>query len=208
MNTLLSQNHKRNILNILYEAHSPLDTNTLFTHSEYGKLFNDLRQKYEQQKTHAHLHATMCREEKRIHRNYRRCMYSLEKQECVQRTHTQGKILFTITKRGKEKIKQDTNIKTRHEPYIKKPAHYLTVVIFDVPERLRAKRAWLRCVLRELDFRMIQKSVWVGTNAIPQEFIQDAQYMRVLPYMNFLKAQNITYSTHTNIKSAQSAQQK
>ncbi len=47
----------------------------------------------------------------------------------------------------------------------------LKVVIFDVPEQDRWKRKWLRQSLQNLDFKLLQESVWIGERRLPEEFI-------------------------------------
>jgi CRISPR-associated endonuclease Cas2 len=40
-------------------------------------------------------------------------------------------------------------------------SHGKLMVIFDVSERTHRKRDRLRCLLRNLDFQQVQKSVWI-----------------------------------------------
>jgi len=44
------------------------------------------------------------------------------------------------------------------------------LIIFDVPERDRRKRLWLRIELANYGYRMLQKSVWLGRRPLPQDF--------------------------------------
>ncbi|MBM4388891.1 MAG: CRISPR-associated endonuclease Cas2 [Deltaproteobacteria bacterium] len=46
---------------------------------------------------------------------------------------------------------------------------------FDVPERERRKRTWLREVLRNLGFECVQKSVWIGKVKVPRQFLRDVR---------------------------------
>ena len=45
------------------------------------------------------------------------------------------------------------------------------IVIFDIPEGEREKRDWLRDTLKDFDYIMIQKSVWVGPSPLPEKFV-------------------------------------
>lgn len=56
----------------------------------------------------------------------------------------------------------------------------LTLIIFDIPEKQKAKRAWLRNVLKYLDYKMIQKSVWLGANKFPAEAVADFEALNLL----------------------------
>src|SRR3989344_2648673 len=44
------------------------------------------------------------------------------------------------------------------------------LLIFDIPEKRKAEREWLRFQLRRFDYKMIQQSVWIGPSPLPQEF--------------------------------------
>ncbi len=59
----------------------------------------------------------------------------------------------------------------------------LRLVIFDIPETEKRKREWLRAALRRLGFQPLQKSVWVGNIALPEEFLHDLRKLGLLPYV-------------------------
>ncbi len=56
----------------------------------------------------------------------------------------------------------------------------LKIITFDIPERNRAARHWLRPVLKNSGMIMLQKSVWAGNVALPEEFFD------ALPKLNLL----------------------
>lgn len=56
----------------------------------------------------------------------------------------------------------------------------LRIVSFDVPERERRKRDWLRRTLRSCDYRMVQKSVWAGERPLPDWFLRGAEAAGVI----------------------------
>lgn len=60
----------------------------------------------------------------------------------------------------------------------------IKIVAFDVPESIRRKRAWLRAALICLGFQMLQKSVWIGKNIIPEEFLLDLEKRNILSYVH------------------------
>ena len=49
------------------------------------------------------------------------------------------------------------------------------VVIFDIPERERKKRLWLRLELISYGYKLLQKSVWVGYRPLPEDFLRDLE---------------------------------
>lgn len=60
---------------------------------------------------------------------------------------------------------------------------YLKICIFDIPETKRGKRESVRVWLKALNYEMIQKSVWIGEGAIPQEFIDSIRDWKLIPYI-------------------------
>ena len=57
------------------------------------------------------------------------------------------------------------------------------IVSFDVPERERRKRDWLRDALRNLGLRMVHKSVWIGKQKLPREFLADLARLRLTDFI-------------------------
>lgn len=91
--------------------------------------------------------------------------------------------IWEITKKGLEKLK----IAKRKQTFFKRSINYkkesdgkIKIVIFDIPEKERHKRTWLRTILVSLGFSMLQKSVWVGKNKIPEEFLYDLKDLKML----------------------------
>ncbi len=46
----------------------------------------------------------------------------------------------------------------------------MVLVIFDIPENKKKTREWIRRQIKNWNFKMIQKSVWVGRGPLPEEF--------------------------------------
>ena len=70
------------------------------------------------------------------------------------------------------------------------PPHYtqegnktIVIIAFDVPEKERRKRQWLRDALHSLGFEKVQQSVWIGKRSIPAEFVRDLKEYSLLPYV-------------------------
>jgi DNA-binding transcriptional regulator PaaX len=45
------------------------------------------------------------------------------------------------------------------------------LLIYDIPHAKKKDRDWFRRQLKNFDFVMIQKSVWVGPSPLPEEFL-------------------------------------
>ena len=59
----------------------------------------------------------------------------------------------------------------------------ITIVSYDIPEKEASKRLWLRTVLTHLGFRLLHKSVWIGKNKIPHEFVEDVQRLHLIDHI-------------------------
>ncbi len=98
-----------------------------------------------------------------------------------------GNSRFTISKKGIAKLgKLKNSLPTRY--YEVKVGQGSPVIIsFDIPERLRRKRDWLREVVKNLGFKMIHKSVWVGRGKIPEDFIKDLEDLKILEFVEIFE---------------------
>jgi len=45
------------------------------------------------------------------------------------------------------------------------------LLIYDIPEERKKERDWFRRQLKNFDFAMIQRSVWVGPSPLPANFL-------------------------------------
>ena len=62
------------------------------------------------------------------------------------------------------------------------------IVAFDIPERFKKERHWLRGELRGLGFEMLQKSVWFGSAPLPIGFVETLGTLRLLEFIKFFDA--------------------
>lgn len=65
------------------------------------------------------------------------------------------------------------------------------MVLFDIPERKRKIRNWLRLQLKMWDFKMIQQSVWLGKGPLPKEFIERLNVFGISKGVKVLKVKSI-----------------
>lgn len=59
------------------------------------------------------------------------------------------------------------------------------IVMYDIPHEKKKERDWFRRQLKNFDYVMIQKSVWVGPSPLPREFVE---YVRSIGLKDKLKA--------------------
>lgn len=121
-------------------------------------------------------------ERKKFYDLLRRC----KRDGLISKSKRNNKIIWELTERGKIK-KADIILKLtpkiRMSEYNFEPAKELVIIIFDIPEKERSKRNWLRSVLINFKFKMLQKSVWMGKYKIPKEFISDLKEYEILDYV-------------------------
>lgn len=92
----------------------------------------------------------------------------MKRQGLVERTARKEKSgwCWRLTARGRAALR------SREADVFPKSDGRKRLVCFDIPERDRAKRRWLRAELIACGYRPLQKSVWVGETPLPQEFAE------------------------------------
>ncbi len=116
--------------------------------------------------------------------NFYDLLYRLRKEGLVLERKKDKDCFFRITAKGKEileglRLKKVNALPTTS--YKAENDNLLKIVIFDIPEDERRKRDWLREALKNLEFNMLQKSVWAGKIKLPQEFLADLNKLNLLP---------------------------
>lgn len=128
-------------------------------------------------------------------RQFYNLLYRLRQDGLIERDESR---FWSMTAKGKEKLEK--LLKRNKESLPKKDYKLendksLILVVFDIPEKMRPKRNWLRDVLLRLNFSMLQKSVWLGRGKLPQSFITDLKEYGLLSHIEILsiaKAGTIT----------------
>lgn len=151
----------------------------------YGKLLSEADKISKQRSAHKLEKEEMVK----LKRRFDAIMYKLEKDGLMARAQTKSGNAFKITGKGKNKInalkeKRDQAPRTVY-PY--ENHGNLMIVTFDIPEKERKKRNWLRIVLINFGFRMLQKSVWIGKVKIPAEFIRDLKELGLAHYVEIFE---------------------
>ncbi|MBI3305952.1 hypothetical protein HYZ82_02330 [Candidatus Nomurabacteria bacterium] len=73
----------------------------------------------------------------------------------------------------------------------KKDASKNLLLIYDIPEARKKERDWFRRQLRNFDFIMIQRSVWVGPSPLPKDFLD---YLKRIGLQKEFKTFNLAKS--------------
>ena len=65
------------------------------------------------------------------------------------------------------------------------------MVLFDIPEKKRKTRNWLRSQLKLWDFEMLQQSVWLGKGPLPKKFIARLRLLDISECVKIFKIQSV-----------------
>ena len=136
----------------------------------------------------------------RTRQQFYRTLNYLKYQGLVVKNRTKGGARWVPTKRGKERIRRYREL--RRDPFLKSTAVFartkgdgITVVAFDIPEKERRKRDWIRMCLVQMNFEMLQKSVWAAKGAIDEDFIHALRERNLLDKVHiFMVTQQGTIS--------------
>ncbi|OGI73927.1 hypothetical protein A3D42_02820 [Candidatus Nomurabacteria bacterium RIFCSPHIGHO2_02_FULL_41_18] len=104
----------------------------------------------------------------------------------IEKTNKNNEIKIKISEKGKKKLKYLKN-RLPYRKYSKEKQRAVVIISFDIPERLRKKRRWLREVIKNLGFEMIHQSLWTGKVKIPKEFILDLENLKILEYVEIFQ---------------------
>lgn len=108
----------------------------------------------------------------------------LKAQGLVKKMPKRGRQYWRLTPQGHAaltELKRDTT----HRPDGKK-----RLVCFDIPERDRAKRQWLRGELIACGYHQLQKSVWIGEVPLPQELIEALDALELRGWVQLLRVES------------------
>jgi len=101
----------------------------------------------------------------------------------VENSRDKNSSTWSITSCGRERLELIKSRGIGEDPFIVQnqiKKDDLKVIVFDVPESEKRKRDWLRKSLENLDFKMLQRSVWVGNTKLPEEFIASLSNLQIL----------------------------
>ncbi|MEK7115208.1 MAG: hypothetical protein AAB847_02525 [Patescibacteria group bacterium] len=142
--------------------------------------YRDLRKR--RNKRHADWNVEL--ERMRDKQNFYSLLYKLQKSGLIEKKKRKNKDVWIITEKGENKkdliSSQYSEAQLLRKKYSPEPSQDLIIVIFDISEKEKRKREWLRSVLRNLDFQILQKSVWMGKNKLPQELLSDLEKLGIL----------------------------
>lgn len=120
---------------------------------------------------------------KKEKRRFDDLLYHLRKDELVEEVKKNKKSLLRLTQNGREilnKLRKKKDDAMPDTKYQSQSDDGLKIIIFDIPEDEKKKRVWLRSALNNLNFNMLQRSVWAGKAKLPEEFLSDLSKLKLL----------------------------
>lgn len=157
-----------------------------FLNAGYGASYRKLEKEFFKQKQLRNKRER----ELMLKQKYYNLLYRLKKDGFIVESQKHHKKFFNLTKRGKQTLEilnDKFNTRLPDAVYSGSGIKALTIVCFDIPENERRKRNWLRAVLKNLDFSMVQKSVWIGKTKIPEILFNDLAALKLLDYIEIFE---------------------
>ena len=172
-----------NALNLIYDgAMAQADFFAAVLSAGYGASMSKIDHEYQKNRRFSKLNKPKKEEIEKRKRRLGIFISKMKHQGFIQESN--GK--FSISKQGKQKLnKLKSALPGRHYEKIKIPNPI--IISFDIPEKMRGKRSWLREVIKNLEFKMIHQSVWIGHTKIPRDFILDLENMKILEFIEIFK---------------------
>ena len=106
----------------------------------------------------------------------------LQRNGFVERKGAKKKALWGLTRKGKLYLEENADILTD----LPKEDGLTRIITFDIPEKERNKRNWLRVHLTACGYRMLHKSVWIGKRHLPKDVVKKLGELHLLPYIHII----------------------
>ncbi len=92
----------------------------------------------------------------------------LQNKNLIAKNIVNKKIRWRLSVRGETALEYSKNLLPAEDGKLR-------IFVFDIPERKRYYRDWIRTQLVASSYKMLQKSVWLGKRPLPYEFLKDIQ---------------------------------
>jgi len=160
--------------------------------SGYGASYNKLNYEISKRQSERSARRFNAEEKRRARAKFNSIIYKLKRDNLIikdSKANGNNPIL-KLTLKGKSRLNLLKIRKTDALPalsYEKFTTDKFIIIIFDIPEKIRRKRNWLRSALRNLELKMIQKSVWVGKIKLPKTFLEDLKRLELIDFVEIFE---------------------
>lgn len=116
-------------------------------------------------------------------------IYQLKKSGLIEEITKRNKKVLSLTHKGREKyvVLKDYLLTKPKRQYLSVAGDTWVIVAFDIPEKERGKRGWLRDILKILGFEMLQKSLWIGKKKIPKDFLNELFRLNLVDHIEIFE---------------------
>lgn len=121
-------------------------------------------------------------------RTFSAILSRLRRQGLVSRRGTHRRASWSLTPQGKAAVAAPHD----RDPFAELPPRDRVprLVVFDIPERERAKRDAIRRELLACDYRPLQRSVWIGYRPLPEDFLELLDALDLQKHVHILTIRN------------------
>lgn len=100
----------------------------------------------------------------------------------LEKKKIQDKIYYQITREGKT-----SRLIFNSKTFSRIRGRTATIVIFDIPEEKRTFRNFIRRLLKNMDFTMLQRSVFITPYILPEDFYRLLRETKLLEHFLFIE---------------------
>ena len=162
-----------------------LATNAIFT--DYHSSYKNLRRYLRYGRPRRSKEEIAIDWQKKERQKFYSLFYQLQKQGFVEKKKDENKkTLWKLTLAGMSRLKilKNRKLLSPLKSFGEEKKDYQKIIAFDIPEIQKRKRDWLRDTLINFNFSMLQKSVWIGADQLPEEFFHSLKELNLLPYVH------------------------
>ena len=91
-----------------------------------------------------------------------------------------------LTQKGKEHFRRTHLLNYFTSPFSKNEPHGM-IISFDIPEKRRKVRNWLRNQIKIFGYKMLQQSLWIGPGPLPQNFLKRLEDLKIRKHIKTFK---------------------
>ena len=111
----------------------------------------------------------------------------LRKDGLVASTGSKRNTEWTITGKGKKHLQAIPSPSLTATDYELPPKdNIIRLVSFDIPEKQRKKRDWLRTTLLACEYSILHKSVFIGKRPLPDEVVGEMRALDLMSYVHIV----------------------
>lgn len=128
-------------------------------------------------------------ERRRARRSFSQFIHYLQTQGYIKIKALEGVKGVMLTPKGSERVlKVKRKLKARKK---RKDGKWI-MIIFDIPEKIKMAREFLRDALVDLGYEQLQKSVWVCPYDVYEETEEAIRSYKIIPYVKLFLIEEIT----------------